>query len=79
MKNDAGEKRHRTNEAGAVGRPAVEVRGRILMPSSGKFRNSGISLPGELWTFKSDEFSVTKKKASLRAILEDGDGTPSRN
>ena len=51
----------------------------ILLPPSGKFRNSGILLPGELWTLKSDEFSLVKVTASLRAILERGDGSPSGN
>ena len=64
-----------------VGEDGDEVEGRMLMPPSGKFKNSGIWLPNEIgfWTFKSDEFSLAKVASSLRSILETGDGCQSSN
>jgi hypothetical protein len=44
----------------------------LLMPPKGRFKNAGILLPTELWTFTNPEHSLTRIPSSLRAILEDG-------
>jgi len=66
-------------ESPAAVNPEVEGVERLLMPASGRFKNAGILLPDELWTFRTDECPPVRVPSSLRAILETCDGTPSRN
>ena len=48
-----------------------------LVPSSGKWRNSGMAAPGECWTLRFSESPSVVVESSLSRILETGD-LPSR-
>lgn len=53
--------------------------GHLLMPASGRFKNAGIWLTDELWTFTNPECPTAKVASSLRKVLETGGGSPSLN